>query len=441
MQQQLLAVLGVSIGVTALLIPNSTLSANESAAVGTLVQTQLTSEEEPVAISASSNRTREATPQRRERQLAAMTLASSKKQPPAEGVSPQFTSEKSRLVACAGHMNGATHHHVKEILQRRLTHSNSTKAGMNRFIVVGASASRAREFLTGFAYRDRYTLSATWKFLQPTIDWFSSRTSSRNSFARKRATVSGTTAGNWVWKQAFCLDCPEKLTSEIRSLSPAFALVMFGTNNVSWGGRPGYKGYFKKWIAAGFNDKRCRREGLCLPPYELGNVTYPDPRSERALPQYVHTVMHAKRRTFRIGYKALLESLLSRDIVPIISTIPPMPRRWLDEDTVVAMNEEIRSLASEYRIPMIDLWCALNPIDEHGRQDWTHPIMANNKGIAGDRYHPQSRHAFHVADENLIYGYLVRNVLTLLRLGEMRDLALQLLHTETAALDTVAIQQ
>ena len=166
MQRQLLAVFGVSIGVTALLIPNSTLSANESAALGTLAQTPLPSVEVSVAISAPGSRTREITTQRRERQQTAMSLAPSKKQQPAESASPQFTSEKSRLVACAGQMNGTTHSHVKEILQRRLAHSNSMKAGMNRFIVVGASASRAREFLTGFAYRGRYTLSASWKFLQ-----------------------------------------------------------------------------------------------------------------------------------------------------------------------------------------------------------------------------------------------------------------------------------
>ena len=214
---------------------------------------------------------------------------------------------------------------------------------------------------------------------------------------------------------------------------------MFGTNNISWGGRPGYEKYFKKWIAAGYNDKRCEKEGRCLPPYEPGGIDYPDSNSEQALKRYIASVMKSKRSTFRTGYKALLDSLLKRDIVPLISTIPPMPRRWLDEDTVVAVNEEIRLLADEYQIPLIDLWCALSPTDNQGRLDWTHPIMSNNKGIGRDRYHPQSTHAFDVDDDFLIHGYLVRNVLTLLRLGEMRDVALELLTLQERSTETTDV--
>ena len=425
MTRDIVITLGLVIAALCTIAPSTIKSANDGIALGLAPERTGSSTTSRMVLPALRSRSGEVNTARHVRR-AHVKLPEPAHYPAAVEPSPP-NNEKGRIIECAGQMDEQSQQTVRAILQRRIDRSKRGKAGLDRFMVVGASASRAREFLTGFGNPKRYHLSADWQFLQPTIDWVSGERTYQNSFIRKKAAVSGTTAGNWVWRQAFCDDCPDRLATEIRTFSPAFALVMFGTNNVSWGPRPGYERYFKQWIAAGYNDARCAKEGRCLPPYELGDITYPDHASERALPRYIASIMSAKRKAFRTGYVALLESLLARDIVPIISTIPPMPRRWLDEDTVVVINREIRQIGHEYSLPVIDLWCALNPMDSEGLEDWIHPVMTNNKGIGVDRYHPQSKNAFHVDDTNLVHGYLVRNVLTLLRLSEMRDVAFELL--------------
>lgn len=335
-------------------------------------------------------------------------------------------SEKARIAACAGQMDDETRAHVARVMMRRI--AKRRVPGFDRFVVLGASASRAPEYLTGFGSPKTYSLTPDWEFLRGTIEHFDER-GRHSSFARKDATCSGTTAGNFLWRQSFCPDCPDRLQKELQKRRPAFALVMFGTNNVSWGGAKGLRRFFNRRIAAGWRDPWCRKGG-CLPPWEPGETAYHHPGLETRLGDYVSTVLDAKVSTFRKVYSILVSQLLARDVVPLLSTIPPMPRKWLDEDTVYAINAEIRAIARKKKVPVMDLWCAMSPTtqDAAGRErlDWAHPIMSNNKGIGPDRYHPQKRAAFRVADENLIYGYNVRNVMTLLRLHELRELTAEL---------------
>jgi len=338
-------------------------------------------------------------------------------------------AEAARIMACAGRADAEVRAHVASILRRRVR-ARPSSPGLNRFLTLGASATRAKEFLTGFAHPSRYDLAPQWEFLRSTIEYFAGP---RSSFRRKDTAHSGTTAGNFIWAQRFCPDCPDRLKAAIAEHRPAFAVVMFGTNNVSWGGMPGLKRVFNRRIAAGFVDRWCRYVG-CLQPWEIGEVTYETPKLRRKLTKYVKAIMAAKLKTFRVGYSRLLETLLDRRIVPLLTTIPPMPRKWLDEDTVYAINQEIHALGREYKLPVIDYWCALNPTVETAdgtvRLDWSHPVMTNHKGIAPDRYHPQSDHAFEISDENLVYGYNARNVVTLLRLMEMRELGAEVRDSE-----------
>ena len=339
---------------------------------------------------------------------------------------PPHLVERRRLKACAGQLDDDTHDRVSTILTRRLRRKDP---GFDRFVVLGASASRDSSFLTGFGLKDGYSLGAGWGHLVHTIRWFSGWPRPHNSFRRKFATNSGSTAGNYVWPSKWCPDCPDQLKRELRRLRPAFAMVMFGTNNVSWGPMRGFEDAFHRKVAAGPDDLQCQ-SGDCLPAWEPGPVKYGTPKLRGKLKRYVTRTMAAKVTLFGQGFNRLLAALVDQDIVPVISTIPPMPRKWLDEDTVFAINTEIRKIARVRRLPLIDLWCALTPTlaGPHGSTilDRSHPIALNNKGIGADRYHPQERHAFDIRDETLVHGYAVRNALTLLRLDELRLLSIQL---------------
>ena len=140
--------------------------------------------------------------------------------------------------------------------------------------------------------------------------------------------------------------------------------------------------------------------------------------------------MKDKRRHFRVIFKKLMNKLLRLQIVPVLTTLPPMPRFWPEEATIVALNDEIRKIAVEFQVPLIDTWCALNPMqyDSSGvpRPDWDHPVILNRKGLREDRVHPAVENAFDVSDANLVYGQNVRNVMTLIRLQELVDLSAEL---------------
>ncbi|MFT5430095.1 MAG: hypothetical protein ACI9OJ_000768 [Myxococcota bacterium] len=328
-------------------------------------------------------------------------------------------SEKARIAKCAGRLDETLRARVGAILQRRME-ANPKDPGTDRFLVLGASASRAQSFLNGFGAK-HYTLAPDWEYLRPTIEHFSQRPRPLNSFRRKHATVSGTTAGSFIWSTRFCPDCPQKLEKELRTLRPAFAVVMFGTNNVSWGGPPGYKGLFDRRMAKGHRDDWCRHVP-CLPPWKPGPLNYHKSRGEQILGSFIAKGMKNKSKMLHAGMNAVIKRLLEHNIVPLITTVPPMPRKWLDEDTVARLNADLRDIAAKHRVPLIDFWCALSPMTADGQLDFGHPVMTSGKGIGPDRYHPTTDHAFDIADEHLMHGYNARNTLTLLRLHELREL-------------------
>lgn len=331
--------------------------------------------------------------------------------------------EKERIALCVPEMDQAVRERVASILVRRKR--AQTDPGLNRFIAVGASATRNMYYLTGFG-RDQYTVSPDWGFLRRTIEHFSGSGKQR-PFLNKRATVSGTSAGAWVYGGKRCKGCPAKLDAELDRMGAAFAVLMFGTNNVFWRFMKGHERHFMTRVADSFADPGCVHR-TCLPPWAPGELIFPKGATPNLM-EWVRKTLETKRKRFRSGYVRLIERLIAKDVVPVLTTIPPMPRRWLDEDSVWVFNEEIRELAAIYSLPLVDLWCALNPLVMWNGQvvnDWTHPVMTSGKGIADDRYHPSHHHAFDIADEHLVHGYNARNVLTLLRLHTLRDLVAEL---------------
>ena len=342
-----------------------------------------------------------------------------------EAVSPP-SSEMTRIFECAGWLAGDQQVRVRELLQARVD-QNPEDPGFDRFIQIGASSSRDMYYMTGFG-RDHHTLDLDWEFLQTTIDHFAV-TPGHNSFVRKNATESSTGAGNFLYSQKRCPDCPARLDRELRTLTPAFALVMFGTNNARWQPPPNHRRWFFRRVAAHPEDPCLKVKGKCLPPWSPGPLVAPPGAPARVL-AYVKTGMKNKRRHFRVIFKRLVKKLLRLQIVPVLSTLPPMPRFWPEEATIVALNDEIRQIAVEFQVPLLDAWCALNPMqyDSGGvtRPDWDHPVIQNRKGLRRDRVHPAVKNAFDVSDENLVYGQNVRNVMALIRLQELVDLSAEL---------------
>jgi hypothetical protein len=183
--------------------------------------------------------------------------------------------------------------------------------------------------------------------LQAVIDYYSGAVArgSANSFAnpslaakvgwRARAVLSPAAAD-----PAVCQPDEPPLACEYRLVQPSIALIMLGTNDV---------------------------------PYT------PVDEYERDM-------------------RRVLDFTLERDIVPILSTIPPLFRAGL-EGRAEALNAVLVRLAGEYQIPLWDYWAALQGLP--------------NQGLVSDGVHPTWAPPGHAADfspEYLQYGMTVRNL-------------------------------
>ncbi|MGB1286735.1 MAG: GDSL-type esterase/lipase family protein, partial [Aggregatilineales bacterium] len=104
---------------------------------------------------------------------------------------------------------------------------------------------------------------------------------------------------------------------------------------------------------------------------------------------------------FRSALRDLIQRTIDRGIIPVVSTIPPRPEF---ENLVLRFNDTIRSLAREYNIPMMDYWQAL--------------LQTPTNGLSADAVHPNVppggyQTSADFDSQNLEYGYVVRNLLTL----------------------------
>jgi len=142
---------------------------------------------------------------------------------------------------------------------------------------------------------------------------------------------------------------PSPLDREIAAMDPSYAVVMLGTNDVFEGTEPTY---------------------------------------ERNL-------------------KRLVEALVARRVVPILSTIPPM-RDAGKRAIIVKMNRVVRKVAAEARVPLMDFHLAVRDLPRFGLSgDGVHPFQAATgacdfRGVAMDA------------------GYNQRNLLTLRALDATR---------------------
>jgi lysophospholipase L1-like esterase len=114
---------------------------------------------------------------------------------------------------------------------------------------------------------------------------------------------------------------------------------------------------------------------------------------------------------FRRNLRRIASRLLERRVVPILSTIPPRGQAQYDA-LVPGMNAIIRSVASYYRVPLMDYHQRLSAIPR--------------RGLSGDGIHPNARGAsscdFSAA--GLAGGYNQRNLLLIEALDRVKRVVL-----------------
>jgi hypothetical protein len=111
---------------------------------------------------------------------------------------------------------------------------------------------------------------------------------------------------------------PSPVDREVAEMNPAFAVVMLGTNDVFKGTEPSYE----------------------------------------------------------LHLKALVDDLIARKIIPVLSTIPPL-RATRRNPIIVKMNEIVRKVAAEANIPLMDFHLAVRDLPHFGiSTDGIHPFEA-----------------------------------------------------------------
>ncbi len=222
------------------------------------------------------------------------------------------------------------------------------------FAVVGDSISASGFFLKPIA-QGNYDLGEYGAFAD-TIDFFG------ESFAVESLAVHvGWTTENVLdpanntWQ--VCQPDESPLRCEYRVRRPAVALIMLGTNDVA---------------------------------------------ASRTLESY------------RANLRQIVQISIDQGVIPVLSTIPPMPLTPSNTARIDAFNQVVRETAKDFDIPLIDYWGALQAVPGYGiSADGVHP---NNP--------PDGRSA-DFDDEHLQYGYTVRNLLALDALDMLRRSVLE----------------
>ena len=245
--------------------------------------------------------------------------------------------------------------------QARIIFERGQENGRNpaMFSKVGDSMTASEAFLTGFG-DDNYDLS-NYPELQPLVDFIlaGSQSDGTNAFNRQNYApelgFSTVIALDPTWAIADACEANETpLDCEYRVSNSAFALMMFGTNDVAVLDADSYD-YFLRTVVV---------------------------------------------------------DTINADVVPILYTFPI--RADVPEEKSIAFNKIIAQIASDYDLPLVNLYQALVDLPNFGVQvdDPLHLTLPDNpEGV------------FYFNDENLKAGYTIRNLMTLQTLDRvMRDL-------------------
>lgn len=216
------------------------------------------------------------------------------------------------------------------------------------FMKVGDSISASTDFLNCFE-TDEVNLSTSGNdSLQAAWQWYlDGQIGTTTSYARQSQATRVSQTASWVLGGD-----PSPLALEIEAIDPSVALVMFGTNDMYYGGHAAPASLKFPWMYS--------------------------------------------------QMKRLLEDLMARGIVPILYSIPPYQgAHWQLATLVESYNVVLRGLAEGKQIPFIDYHARMRDLPGQGlRDDGVHP---NTK--------PNSPCDF--TSEGLQYGNNLRNLLTL----------------------------
>jgi len=214
---------------------------------------------------------------------------------------------------------------------------------LNGLAKVGDSISASQMYLHPYG-NGIYDLQA-FPHLQHVLDFFGMTENS--SFARNSLAVRNGWSTRDILNERNALQrgCPSgstPLTCEYDALNPAYALIMLGTNDV---------------VIMNSNEFQANME-------EIVNIT------------------------------------LSRDIIPILLTMPPHLQPQYD---VTPYNRALVRISQKYDIALINYWLSVQPLP--------------NQGISSDLVHPSgppsNAGTTLFTPEYLQYGYTMRNLVTL----------------------------
>ena len=214
------------------------------------------------------------------------------------------------------------------------------------FMKVGDSITANGDFMGCFATENPSMAAYGLGYLQPTVDHFLS--GNINPYTRQSLAALSSQSADWAFSGS-----PSPILQELNATDAAYAVVMFGTNDLWWGGGP-------------------------------SNVAQ-------------------KYRRYTGNMWKLVEQLTDNGVVPVLSTIPPhngLPS-WF-HDLVPTLNDIVRGLAENKQIPYMNLYDTLLPIP--------------NNGLGGDGIHlnrMEYNQVCNFSETGLDYGYNNRNLLTI----------------------------
>jgi hypothetical protein len=155
------------------------------------------------------------------------------------------------------------------------------------------------------------------------------------------------------------------------------------------------------WAAWGALEPELADEEVCQPGEKPLECEYRIARPSVALIMFgTNDASYRTPAEFRTDLERIIDLSVSWGVVPVLSTFPNRPDA---PDAAAALNQVVRELANERRLPLWDYAAALAPLPD--------------QGLAWDHLHPsapeETDDVARFRADTLQYGYVVRNLTAL----------------------------
>ncbi|MFZ9886145.1 MAG: SGNH/GDSL hydrolase family protein [Myxococcota bacterium] len=235
---------------------------------------------------------------------------------------------------------------IGETWRQLLAANPSRRAGS--FIKVGDSISASHEFLHCFSTEDVDLEGQGYGSLVDVHSYFLQPLDSDvSSYNRASLAARASMTAAWALEGD-----PPPVEAEAQEMSPSYALVMFGTNDLQYAGEDAPADVKYAWM--------------------LGHM------------------------------RALIDWHIERAVLPVLYSIPPYRGQYQQlRQLIPGYNELLRALAGSRMIPFIDYYTSMS--------------MLPNEGLRADGVHPSADYIrlCRFDEEGLQLGYNLRNLLTL----------------------------